>query len=118
MRLLKMLGVAVTLQLVAAPAMAQATSDKNENAHHYQGGPKTVVRFAESGLRAAGPTVLSLSVYLDAQTEPTSTWGRRPGGAPAPRIDEAPLICMGHRPCGGIHSWVHLDSGDHQCCDP
>jgi hypothetical protein len=26
-----------------APAMAQATSDKNENAHHYQGGPKTVV---------------------------------------------------------------------------
>ena len=43
MTLVKMLGVAVALQLVAGPAMAQATSDKNENAHHYQGGPKTVV---------------------------------------------------------------------------
>jgi hypothetical protein len=43
MTLVKMLGVAVALQLVAAPAIAQVTSDKNENAHHYQGGPKTVV---------------------------------------------------------------------------
>lgn len=43
MTLLKMVGIAIALQLVAAPAMAQVTSDKSENAHHYQGGPKTVV---------------------------------------------------------------------------
>jgi hypothetical protein len=31
----KMLGIAMALQLIAAPAVAQVTSDKNENAHHY-----------------------------------------------------------------------------------
>ena len=54
MRLLKMLGVAVALQLVAAPAMAQATSDKNENAHHYQGGPKTATIGAATTGRSTG----------------------------------------------------------------
>jgi hypothetical protein len=43
MTVLKMVGLALALQLVTVPAMAQATSDKSENAHHYQGGPKTVV---------------------------------------------------------------------------
>jgi hypothetical protein len=43
MTLWKMLGITVALQLVAAPALAQAKSDRNDNAHHYQGGPKTVV---------------------------------------------------------------------------
>lgn len=36
------LAVAVALQLLAGPAMAQVASDK-ENAHHYSGGPKTEV---------------------------------------------------------------------------
>ncbi len=36
------LVVAVALQFLAGPAIAQVSSD-NENAHHYSGGPKTVV---------------------------------------------------------------------------
>lgn len=36
-------AIAVALQFLAGPAMAQVTSDKDENAHHYLGGPKTVV---------------------------------------------------------------------------
>ena len=37
------LAVAVALQFMAAPVMAQGTSDKDGNAHHYQGGPQTGV---------------------------------------------------------------------------
>lgn len=37
------LAIAVALQFAAAPVLAQATSDKGSNAHHYQGGPKTGV---------------------------------------------------------------------------
>jgi hypothetical protein len=37
------LAMAVALQFLAAPVMAQGTSDKGANAHHYQGGPQTVV---------------------------------------------------------------------------
>jgi hypothetical protein len=40
--------MAVALQLLAGPVMAQGTADKGatdkgENAHHYQGGPQTGV---------------------------------------------------------------------------
>ena len=35
--------IAFALQFVAAPVMAQATSEKESNAHHYQGGPQTGV---------------------------------------------------------------------------
>lgn len=37
------IAIAVALQLLAVPAMAQGTSGNESNAHHYQGGPKTVV---------------------------------------------------------------------------
>jgi hypothetical protein len=37
------LAVAVALQFIAAPVMAQVASDKDSNAHHYQGGPQTGV---------------------------------------------------------------------------
>lgn len=37
------LAIAVALQFVAAPVLAQGTSDKGANAHHYQGGPQTGV---------------------------------------------------------------------------
>jgi hypothetical protein len=67
MRLLKMLGVAVALQLVAAPAMAQVTSDKNESAHHYQGGPKTVVPH-------------SMKHTKSTKTKAVTTTGRSTGG--------------------------------------
>jgi hypothetical protein len=39
----KTIAIAVALQFLAAPAMAQGTSDKGSNAHHYQGGPQTGV---------------------------------------------------------------------------
>lgn len=39
----KMVAIAVLLQFAAAPVMAQASSDASQNAHHYQGGPKTEV---------------------------------------------------------------------------
>lgn len=38
----KMVAIAVAVQFMAVPAMAQTASDK-ENAHHYQGGAKTGV---------------------------------------------------------------------------
>lgn len=37
------LALAVALQFLAAPVMAQVASDKDSNAHHYQGGPQTGV---------------------------------------------------------------------------
>ena len=37
------LAIAVALQFLAAPVMAQGASDKDANAHHYQGGPQTGV---------------------------------------------------------------------------
>ncbi len=37
------IAVAVALQFLAAPVMAQVASDKDSNAHHYQGGPQTGV---------------------------------------------------------------------------
>ena len=37
------LAIAVALQFMAAPVMAQGASDKDANAHHYQGGPQTAV---------------------------------------------------------------------------
>lgn len=37
------LAIAVALQFIAAPVMAQGVSDKDANAHHYQGGPQTGV---------------------------------------------------------------------------
>jgi hypothetical protein len=43
MRIRTTLAAAVALQFLAAPVMAQGTSGKESNAHHYQGGPKTVV---------------------------------------------------------------------------
>jgi hypothetical protein len=36
-------GVAVALAFFAVPAIAQVASDKDGNAHHYQGGPQTGV---------------------------------------------------------------------------
>ncbi|MBB5055323.1 hypothetical protein HNQ36_005334 [Afipia massiliensis] len=38
----KMVVIAVAVQFMAIPAMAQGTTDQG-NAHHYQGGPKTGV---------------------------------------------------------------------------
>lgn len=35
------LAIAVALQFAAAPVLAQGSSDKGSNAHHYQGGPQT-----------------------------------------------------------------------------
>ena len=67
MTVLKMVGVALALQLVATPAMAQATSDKNENAHHYQGGPKTVVPH-------------SMTHPKSTKTKGVATTGRSTGG--------------------------------------
>lgn len=43
MKIRTTLAIAAALQFLAAPAMAQATSDKGGNAHHYQGGPQTGV---------------------------------------------------------------------------
>lgn len=37
------LAIAVALQFMAAPVMAQGASDKDANAHHYQGRPQTGV---------------------------------------------------------------------------
>lgn len=37
------LAAVIALSLTAVPAMAQATSDTEQNGHHYSGGPKTVV---------------------------------------------------------------------------
>ena len=37
------LAIAFALQLMAAPVMAQGTSNKAGKAHHYQGGPQTGV---------------------------------------------------------------------------
>lgn len=37
------LAVAVALQFLIAPVVAQSASDKDSNAHHYQGGPQTGV---------------------------------------------------------------------------
>lgn len=37
------LAIAVALQFFVAPALAQGASDKESNAHHYQGGPQTGV---------------------------------------------------------------------------
>ena len=49
------IAIAVALQFLAAPVMAQGTSDKDSNAHHYQGGPQTGVqswsRLSEQNLR-------------------------------------------------------------------
>jgi hypothetical protein len=33
--------IAVTLSFLALPSMAQVAPDEGQNAHHYQGGPKT-----------------------------------------------------------------------------
>ena len=38
----KLVAIGFALQLMAVPAMAQTAVD-DKNAHHYQGGPKTVV---------------------------------------------------------------------------
>ena len=38
----KLVAIGFALQLIAVPAMAQTAVD-DKNAHHYQGGPKTVV---------------------------------------------------------------------------
>ena len=43
MRTRTTLAIAVALQFLAAPVMAQGASDKDANAHHYQGGPQTGV---------------------------------------------------------------------------
>ena len=37
------IAIAVALQFLTAPVMAQGTSNKEGNAHHYQGGPQTGV---------------------------------------------------------------------------
>ena len=37
------IAIAVALQFLAAPVLAQVASDKDANAHHYQGGPQTGV---------------------------------------------------------------------------
>jgi hypothetical protein len=70
MRLLNMLGIAVALQLVATPGMAQGTSDQNENAHHYQGGPKTVVPHSMKHPKSTNPK----------STKGVATTGRSTGG--------------------------------------
>jgi hypothetical protein len=36
-------AIAIALQFLTAPVMAQGASDKDSNAHHYQGGPQTGV---------------------------------------------------------------------------
>lgn len=41
----KVVAIAILLQFVASPVMAQVASDA-QNAHHYQGGPKTEVPHA------------------------------------------------------------------------
>lgn len=42
----KTIAIAVALQFLAVPAIAQGTSDKESSAHQYQGGPKTVVPYS------------------------------------------------------------------------
>ena len=37
------LAIAVALQFLAAPVLAQGTSDNDATKHHYQGGPQTGV---------------------------------------------------------------------------
>ena len=37
------IAIAVALQFLVAPVMAQTASAKDANAHHYQGGPQTGV---------------------------------------------------------------------------
>ena len=41
--LTRTLAMAVALQFMVVPVMAQGASDKDANAHHYQGGPQTGV---------------------------------------------------------------------------
>jgi len=38
-----MLAVAIVLPFLAGPVVAQVATGKDENAHHYSGGPKTEV---------------------------------------------------------------------------
>ena len=55
MMLWKMIGAAVALQLMAAPAMAQSAPAKDDNnAHHYQGGPKTEVPHMKKHPKSSG----------------------------------------------------------------
>ena len=65
------LAVAVALQFIAAPVMAQGTSDKEGNAHHYQGGPQTGV------LHSGKHTKTS-----DANAKATTSGGHHYGGGP------------------------------------
>ena len=38
-----MLAIAVSSQFLTGPVLAQGTTDRDMNKHHYQGGPKTSV---------------------------------------------------------------------------
>jgi hypothetical protein len=54
-----MLAMVIAFQFLSAPVTAQGASDKDENAHHYSGGPKTEVPHMMSHPRnqGAGPKV-------------------------------------------------------------
>lgn len=65
------LALAVALQFLAAPVMAQGTSDKDANAHHYQGGPQTGV-----------PHLAKHPKTSDANVKARSTTGHHYSGGP------------------------------------
>jgi hypothetical protein len=70
------IAIAVALQFLAVPAMAQGTSGNESNAHHYQGGPKTVVPHSNkhpqpSNVKAKAPTAAGQHHYSGGpKTEP------------------------------------------------
>ena len=66
------IAIAVALQFLAAPVMAQGTSDKNSNAHHYQGGPQTGVPHSAKHTKPSDANAKA----------PTTSGGHHYGGGP------------------------------------
>ncbi|MFZ2158825.1 MAG: hypothetical protein WAV72_22270 [Bradyrhizobium sp.] len=68
------IAIAVALQFLAAPVMAQGTSNKDSNAHHYQGGPQTGVPHLTKHLKSSSTTGKAKAR--------TSSGGHHYGGGP------------------------------------
>ena len=66
------IAMAVALQFLAAPVMAQGTSDKDSNAHHYQGGPQTGVPHSANHTKPSDANAKA----------PTTSGGHHYGGGP------------------------------------
>lgn len=69
------IAIAVALQFLAAPVMAQGTSNKDSNAHHYQGGPQTGVPHLTKHPKSSSTTTGKAKAR-------TSSGGHHYGGGP------------------------------------